>query len=82
MCLCLLTFGGSAAFGRPEVQSDDDRVWAALHAVVWLCSTLLLFWVAYTFIPGVHELMDQLMWAADLTVDNLSDTITFADLDL
>jgi phage shock protein PspC (stress-responsive transcriptional regulator) len=55
--------------------------WAVLHGVVWLCSTLLLFWVAYTFIPGVHELMDQLMWAADLTVDNLSDTITFADLD-
>ena len=27
------TLRENVAFGRPEVQSDDDRVWAALHAV-------------------------------------------------
>ena len=49
--------------------------WAALHTVVWICCALLLFWLAYTFIPGVGEVIDQLVWAADLTVDNLSHTL-------
>jgi hypothetical protein len=43
--------------------------------VVWICCALLLFWLAYTFIPGVGEVIDQLVWAADLTVDNLSHTL-------
>jgi phage shock protein PspC (stress-responsive transcriptional regulator) len=51
--------------------------WAALHTVIWICCALFLFWVAYTFIPGVGEIVDQLVWAADLTVDNLSQTLAF-----
>jgi phage shock protein PspC (stress-responsive transcriptional regulator) len=51
--------------------------WAALHTVIWICCALFLFWVAYTFIPGVGEVVDQLVWAADLTVDNLSETLAF-----
>jgi hypothetical protein len=30
--------------------------------------------VAYTFIPGVGDLVDQFVWAASLTIDNLSET--------
>jgi phage shock protein PspC (stress-responsive transcriptional regulator) len=64
----LLRYGGvSSAVHHPG--------WAALHTVVWLCFTLLLFWVAYTFIPGVSEVVDQLIWAADLTVDTITETI-------
>lgn len=49
--------------------------WAALHSIVWIGCTLLLFWVAYMFIPGVREVIDQLTWAANLTFDTLSETI-------
>jgi phage shock protein PspC (stress-responsive transcriptional regulator) len=49
--------------------------WGALHGLMWLGFTVLLFWVAYTFIPGVQEVVDQLMWAANLTIDNISETI-------
>jgi phage shock protein PspC (stress-responsive transcriptional regulator) len=49
--------------------------WAALHTVIWICCTLLLFWVAYMFFPGVREVIDQLTWAANLTIENLSATI-------
>ena len=48
--------------------------WSALHAVVWICTALLLLWVAYTFIPGISDLVDQFVWAASLTIDNLSET--------
>jgi phage shock protein C len=51
--------------------------WAALHTVVWICFALLLFWLAYTFIPGMGEIVDQLVWAFDLTIDNLSHTLAF-----
>jgi phage shock protein PspC (stress-responsive transcriptional regulator) len=50
--------------------------WAALHGLIWLGFTVLFFWIAYTVFPGVRELMDQLMWAADLTVSNISETIS------
>jgi len=50
--------------------------WAALHGLMWLGFTVLFFWIAYTVFPGVHELVDQLMWAADLTVSNISETIS------
>jgi hypothetical protein len=43
---------------------------------MWLGFTVLFFWIAYTVFPGVHELVDQLMWAADLTVSNISETIS------
>jgi phage shock protein PspC (stress-responsive transcriptional regulator) len=49
--------------------------WGALHGLMWIGFTALFFWLAYTFFPGVHELVDQLMWAADLTVSNISETI-------
>ncbi len=49
--------------------------WSALHGFMWIGFTVLFFWVAYHFFPGVRELMDQLMWAADLTVNTISDTI-------
>jgi phage shock protein PspC (stress-responsive transcriptional regulator) len=56
--------------------------WGALHSVVWICTTLLLFWVAYTFVPGVREIVDQLIWATDLTLDNISSTTVALDFDL
>jgi phage shock protein PspC (stress-responsive transcriptional regulator) len=49
--------------------------WGALHGLMWIGFTALFFWLAYTFFPGVRELVDQLMWAADLTVSNISETI-------
>jgi phage shock protein PspC (stress-responsive transcriptional regulator) len=49
--------------------------WSALHGLMWIGFTVLFFWLAYTFFPGVRELVDQLMWAADLTVSNISETI-------
>lgn len=49
--------------------------WGALHTVIWVCTALLLLWVAYTFIPGIGEVVDQFLWAANLTIDNLSETI-------
>ena len=49
--------------------------WGALHGLMWIGFTVLLFWVAYTFFPGVRELVDQLMWAANLTVTTISETI-------
>jgi phage shock protein PspC (stress-responsive transcriptional regulator) len=55
--------------------------WAALHGLMWIGFTVLFFWIAYTFFPGVRELMDQLMWAADLTVSNISETIHIGSWD-
>lgn len=49
--------------------------WAALHSIIWIGCTLLLFWVAYMFVPGVREVIDQLTWAANLTLENISATI-------
>jgi phage shock protein PspC (stress-responsive transcriptional regulator) len=49
--------------------------WQALHGLLWMGFTALLFWVAYTFFPGVRELVDQLMWAANLTASTISETI-------
>jgi phage shock protein PspC (stress-responsive transcriptional regulator) len=56
-------------------QQGHHPGWRALHTVVWICTVLLLLWVAYTFFPGIHELFDQLMWAANLTVSTISETI-------
>jgi phage shock protein PspC (stress-responsive transcriptional regulator) len=71
----LLRFGGSSA-------AAHHPGWTALHSVVWICCTLLLFWLAYTFFPGVREVVDQLMWAANLTIENLSETIVVNDFSL
>jgi len=66
--LKMIRHGGREAAGR-------HPGWGALHGLMWIGFTVLLFWLAYTLFPGVHELMDQLMWAADLTVSNISETI-------
>lgn len=49
--------------------------WGALHGILWIGFTALLFWMAYTFFPGVREVVDSLMWAANLTVSTISETI-------
>lgn len=49
--------------------------WRALHAVIWICAVLVLLWCAYTFLPGIQELVDSLMWAANLTATTISETM-------
>jgi len=49
--------------------------WRAVHAVIWLCAVALLLWCAYTFLPGIRELVDSLMWAANLTATTISETM-------
>ena len=49
--------------------------WNALHSLMWLGFAVMMFWAAYTFIPGVHVLIDQLLWAANLTATTISETI-------
>ena len=71
----LLRFGGAP-------PATHHPGWGALHTVIWVCCALLLFWLAYTFFPGVREVVDQLMWAANLTLENLSETIVVNDFSL
>jgi phage shock protein PspC (stress-responsive transcriptional regulator) len=47
----------------------------ALHGLLWIGFTVFFFWVAYHWFPGVRELVDSLMWAANLTVETISETI-------
>ncbi|HTU66800.1 MAG TPA: PspC domain-containing protein [Steroidobacteraceae bacterium] len=49
--------------------------WRALHSVIWIACVALLLWAAYWFLPGVRELVDNLMWAANLTATTISETI-------
>jgi phage shock protein PspC (stress-responsive transcriptional regulator) len=49
--------------------------WSFLHGLMWIGFTVVLFWIAYNLFPGVREIIDQLMWAANLTVNNISETI-------
>jgi phage shock protein PspC (stress-responsive transcriptional regulator) len=49
--------------------------WGALYGLLWIGFTVLFFWVAYHWFPGVRELVDSLMWAANLTVETISETI-------
>ena len=49
--------------------------WHALHGLIWIGFVVLLFWASYTYFPGVRELVDNLMWAADLTATTISETI-------
>ena len=66
--LKIIRHGGQQAAGY-------HPAWSALHGILWIAAVVLLFWIAYTFIPGVQELVDQLWWAANLTASNLSDTM-------
>ena len=56
-------------------QSVYHPGWGALHSLMWIGFVVVLFWCAYTYLPGVHELVDQLMWAANLTATTISETI-------
>jgi phage shock protein PspC (stress-responsive transcriptional regulator) len=56
-------------------QSAYHPGWGALHGILWIGFMVLMFWGAYTFFPGVRELVDQLMWAANLTATTISETI-------
>jgi phage shock protein PspC (stress-responsive transcriptional regulator) len=49
--------------------------WHALHAVIWIGFVAVLGWIAYAFFPGVREVIDNLMWAANLTATTISETI-------
>lgn len=49
--------------------------WGAFHGLMWIGFVVLLFWVAYTYLPGVREVVDSLMWAANLTASTISETI-------
>ena len=60
--------------GGPQASGYHPG-WSALHGVMWVGFAALLIWVAYTFIPGVSEVLDQLMWAANLTVTTFTETI-------
>ena len=75
MVVRAIRFGGTSG-------GAQHAGWAALHTVIWVCTTLLLLWVAYTFIPGVGDVVDNLTWAAGLTLDNLSETIVSNDFAL
>jgi phage shock protein PspC (stress-responsive transcriptional regulator) len=49
--------------------------WGAFHSLMWIGFVVLLFWVSYTYLPGVREVVDSLMWAANLTASTISETI-------
>ena len=49
--------------------------WGAFHGLLWIGFVALLFWVSYTYFPGVREVVDSLMWAANLTVSTITETI-------
>jgi uncharacterized BrkB/YihY/UPF0761 family membrane protein len=48
--------------------------WRALHGLIWIGVVVFLFWVAYHFIPGVRDLVDNLLWAVNLTATTISET--------
>jgi phage shock protein PspC (stress-responsive transcriptional regulator) len=48
--------------------------WRALYGFIWLVGVVLMFWLAYTYVPGVRLLVDNLLWAANLTATTISDT--------
>jgi phage shock protein PspC (stress-responsive transcriptional regulator) len=60
---------------RQGGQGGYHPGWGALHGLMWIGFVALGFWVAYTFFPGIRELVDSLMWAANLTVSTISETI-------
>jgi hypothetical protein len=63
-----IRFGGAPHAGR-------HPGWSALHTLLWVGFTVFLLWAVYTFVPGIRETTDQLLWAANLTLENLSETI-------
>ncbi len=49
--------------------------WRTLHAVLWIGFVVVLGWVVYNWFPGVREIINSFMWAANLTVSTITDTI-------
>jgi len=48
-------------YGHPGYGYHPYGPWAAMwHAIVWLGTVIFLIWIAYQFIPGVHEFIRQL----------------------
>lgn len=60
---------------RHGSQGGYHPGWGALHGLLWIGFLVLGFWVAYTFFPGIRELVDSMMWAANLAVTTISETI-------
>jgi phage shock protein PspC (stress-responsive transcriptional regulator) len=48
--------------------------WRALHGLIWIGGVALMFWAAYHYLPGVQALVDNLLWAANLTATTISET--------
>lgn len=65
--------GGQQAAGH-------HPAWSALYGLIWLAGVVLMFWLAYTYLPGVRQLIDNLLWAANLTATTISDTAMSAGL--
>ena len=65
--LKLVRHGGHEAAGY-------HPAWRALYGLIWLAGVVLMFWLAYTYVPGVRLLVDNLLWAANLTATTISDT--------
>jgi len=61
--------------------AGSHPAWRAMHAVIWIGAVVALFWCAYTFLPGVHELVDSLLWAANLTATTISETMVARNWD-
>jgi phage shock protein PspC (stress-responsive transcriptional regulator) len=55
--------------------AGSHPAWRAIHALIWICAVVLLLWCAYTFVPGIREIVDSLMWAANLTATTISETM-------
>jgi hypothetical protein len=68
MPLRMIRHGGQQAAGY-------HPGWGAFHSLMWIGFVVLLFWVSYTYLPGVREVVDSLMWAANLTASTISETI-------
>lgn len=58
-----------------HAQGGYHPGWRALHTIIWIGFVVVLGWVAYTYFPGVREVVDNLMWAANLTASTISETI-------
>jgi hypothetical protein len=78
VALVLIYLGVSAprkALRHGGQQPAHHVGFSALYGLIWIGCTALLFWAAYHYFPGVRELVDNLVWAANLTATTISETI-------
>lgn len=47
----------------------------AFRGLIGIGVVALVIWLAYSIIPGAREVIDSLMWAANLTATTIADTI-------